>query len=110
LSRFDFIEMLRSQTANADVVSADGLAKSALVDVQGILSWFEADANCRLAGEHVTVKCQRLARSLMAMEPPSEAERSVIEDQRTEALAAIDKLREECERCGPSDKAKSLGI
>ncbi|MET1410693.1 hypothetical protein ABVF61_00395 [Roseibium sp. HPY-6] len=109
MAGLEYIEMLRNEARDADIVSANTLAKNALSLVENALRWFDADSNCRLAGDTATVTCQRLAKNLIAM-APTEAEKTVIEEFRAEALQAIDLFKASCERCGPSGMAKALGV
>jgi|GEM_PF-6649258 len=102
MSQFEIIDTLRSETENADAASANALARNSLVRVKEFLSTFDANEACQLAGDHVTVSCQRLAVHLIASTDPNDAEKSVIEDLRTAAIEAIDRMQVVCEHYGPS--------
>ncbi|WP_421980261.1 hypothetical protein [Roseibium sp.] len=106
----EILQILRVETRDASSLDANALAKNSVAHVLNALNSVDADEACRIASKHVNVKCQRLAILLIRYPYPNDAQKRVMEDHRSEALAAIDKLESEFERCGPSGKVTALGI
>lgn len=103
------LDMLEADIRNINMMNTQSMQRNARAHIQNTFMLINADADCRAAGNKAIAIFDELAHEAAVL-TVEESHKQKLDQLTAEALAAVVALKMECERCGPNDVARALGV